>query len=295
MEQILIKFNKKIKGFSKTTIKSLYANSDLEKYEGDLFAQRFSERYLYNHYENGVPSGGRIEYVRLFSIIAIFILIIACINFMNLSTAKASRRLKEIGIRKVVGASRRSLVFQHLAESLLMSFLSLIIATLFIILLLPGFNQITGKELILSFDTNLILSAIAITLITGLIAGSYPALYLSGFNPVTVLKGKLKSSFSELLIRKGLVVFQFTLSAIFIVAVLVIYKQMDLIKTKNLGYNKDNIIHFAVEGNMRKQLASFIARSKKIARRCKCLLHGRRYAGHCWSQRWRHQVGRKRS
>jgi ABC-type antimicrobial peptide transport system permease subunit len=211
-----------------------------------LFLSRFSDGYLYGKYENGVQAGGRIAYVKLFSIIAVFILIIACINFMNLSTARASRRLKEVGIKKVVGASRSALIFQYIGESVLMAFLSLILAVIFISLLLPVFNEITGKQLDLHFNANLILSILGITLLTGLIAGSYPAFYLSSFNPVTVLKGKLSTSFGELWVRKGLVIFQFTLSVIFIAAVLIVYKQLNYIQSKNLGYNRDNIIHFEI-------------------------------------------------
>ena len=212
-----------------------------------LLIRKYSDRYLYGRYENGVQTGGRIEYVRLFSLIAIFILITACINFMNLSTAKASRRLKEVGVKKTLGAGRKTLVFQYLGESLLMTFLSLIMALLIVGLFLPQFNQITGKQLVLNFDATLILSILGITLFTGLISGSYPALYLSGFNPVTVLKGKLNTSACELWTRKGLVVFQFTLSVILIVSVLVVYKQMELVQSKNLGYDKDNIIYFDTE------------------------------------------------
>jgi len=211
-----------------------------------LFVTRFSDRYLYGKYENGQQAGGRIAYVKLFSNIAIFIVIIACINFMNLSTAKASRRLKEVGIKKVVGASRGSMVLQYIGESLMMTFLSLILAVIFIILLLPVFNEVTGKQLNLSLSTSLIISIAGITLLTGLIAGSYPAFYLSGFRPVTILKGKLSTSFGELWIRKGLVVFQFTLSVVFIAAVLIVYRQLNYIQSKNLGYSRDNIIHFEI-------------------------------------------------
>jgi putative ABC transport system permease protein len=211
-----------------------------------LFLTRFSDGHLYGKYENGQPVGGRIAYVKLFSIVAIFILIIACINFMNLSTAKASRRLKEVGIKKVMGASRKMLMLQYIGESLLMTFLSLIIAIVLIILLLPVFNEITGKQLNLYFNAGFIASIVAITLLTGLIAGSYPAFYLSRFSPVTVLKGKLNTSFGELWVRKSLVIFQFTLSVIFIAAVLIVYRQLNLIQSKNLGYNRDNIIHFEI-------------------------------------------------
>lgn len=259
----LHQLNEKIRDFCKLKYKAAHGTDGVE-WQAGIFLQRYSDKYLYNRYENGVQAGGRIEYVRLFSIIAIFILVIACINFMNLSTAKAAGRIKEIGIKKVVGASRRSLVFQYLFESLLMSFLSLLIAIIFITLLLPSFNHITGKQLHLDLHIRLILSVLGITLLTGLIAGSYPALYLSGFNPAVVLKGKLKTSAGELWVRKGLVVFQFALSALFIVSVLVVHKQMKLIQTKNLGYNKDNIISFANEGKLRKGLETFLAELRRM-------------------------------
>ena len=231
-------FNDKVRDF----IKSKDNNSEVT-----LFLQRYSDRYLYGHYENGMPVGGRIEYVELFSIIAIFILVIACVNFMNLSTAKASRRLKEVGIKKAVGVARKTLIFQYLGESILMAFLSLITAILFIVLFLPHFNQITGKQLALNFDIILILSVLGITLITGLIAGSYPALYLSGFSPVAVLKGRLNTSLGEEWTRKGLVIFQFAISVILIVSVLVVYKQIEYVQTKNLGYDRDHVIYFSTE------------------------------------------------
>lgn len=211
-----------------------------------LFIRRFSDQYLYAQYKDGVQAGGRIEYVRLFSIIAVFLLVIACINFMNLSTAKASGRIKEVGIKKVVGAGRTTLILQYLGESVLMSFLSLILALILIALLLPAFNSITGKELAFSFSTQLIVTVISITLVTGLIAGSYPALYISGFKPALVLKGKLKTSAGELWVRKGLVVFQFTLSVIAIIAVITVYRQINYIQTKNIGYNRDNVIDFSI-------------------------------------------------
>ncbi|MBS0027735.1 ABC transporter permease [Chitinophaga sp. 22321] len=212
----------------------------------DLFLTRFSDQYLYGKYENGVQAGGRITYVKIFSIIAALILLIACINFMNLSTARASRRMKEIGIKKVMGASRGTLVMQYIGESMLMSFLSLVLAIIFVILLLPVFNDITGKQLSLHITADMLLAVTGITLLTGLVAGSYPALYLSGFNPVSVLKGKLNTSFGEVMVRKGLVVFQFTLSVVFIAAVLIVYKQLSYIQSKNLGYNRDHLIHFEI-------------------------------------------------
>jgi predicted permease len=211
-----------------------------------LFLTRFSDRYLHDHYENGVQTGGRITYVKLFSIVAAFILIIACINFMNLSTAKAAHRAREVGIKKVVGASRRSLILQYLGESVLLSLLALILAVGLLIFLLPVFNEITGETLILPVNPGMIFTVLGITILTGLLAGSYPAFYLSAFRPVAVLKGKLRTSWSELWTRKGLVVFQFTLSVLFIAAVLIVYRQVEYIQSKNLGYYKDHILHFEI-------------------------------------------------
>lgn len=248
-------FTEKISGFMKT--KDTGSNVT-------LFLQRYSERYLHGTYENGFVTGGRITYVILFTIIAVFILMIACINFMNLSTAKATRRIKEVGIKKAVGAHRSTLIIQYISESMIMSFSSLIIAVLIVDLLLPQFNIITGKALVLTFDPYVILSFTAIAFVTGVVSGSYPALYLSGFNPATVLKGKLSTSFGELLARKGLVIFQFVISIILIVSVLVVYKQIQFVQNKNLGYSKDNILYFVKEGKINSSPETFINEAKKI-------------------------------
>ncbi|HVU54480.1 MAG TPA: FtsX-like permease family protein [Puia sp.] len=228
-------FNRKIVGLIKARV------------EGSttvLWAQRYSDRYLYNHYENGAPDGGRIEYVRMFSLIAVFILVMACINFMNFSTAKAAGRIKETGVKKVIGASRAMLIFQYMGESLILSFLGLLIAMGLVLLLLPQFNRITGKQLSLHFTTGSILVLLGMTVVTGVLSGSYPAIYLSRHRPAVILRNNIKNSLSGILVRKGLVVFQFTLSAIFILSVLVIYRQMRLIQTKNLGYNREHVIYF---------------------------------------------------
>ena len=234
-----------------------------------LFAKPYSESYLWGSYENGKLAGGRISYVKLFSIIAVFILLIACINFMNLSTAKATRRLKEIGVKKAIGASRQSLILQYLAESVFMAFLSLLVALVLVVLFLPQFNSITGKQLSLSPDVNLVLMALGITFFTGIISGSYPALYLSGFSPLSILKGsgagsRGNSNFGELLARKGLVVFQFTLSVVLIVAVLVVYRQIEYVQNKSLGYNQDNIIYFQREGIIKEKQETFLAELNNI-------------------------------
>ena len=230
-----------------------------------VFAARFSDLYLHNNYGKNAAGGGRIQFVKLFSLLAIFVLVIACINFMNLSTAKASRRLKEIGIKKVVGADRKQLIFQFLSESLMLTLCATVFAVGLALLLLPAFNRITGKQIDLHFDTTIVMYFIAIVLCTGLLAGSYPSLYLSRFNPLTVLKGKLNTSIAELLSRKGLVVFQFTLSTILIVSVIVINQQIQFIQNTDAGYNKNSILRFSAEGNIRGKEEGFITQLKNIA------------------------------
>jgi putative ABC transport system permease protein len=231
------------------------------------FIQRYSDIYLYGRYEAGVQSGGRIDYVRLFSLIALFILVIACINFMNLSTAKAAGRAKEVGIKKVVGAGRGTLIFQFLGESIGMAFASLLLAICWVSLVLPAFNNLTAKQLSLyHLDIGFVLSALGITLFTGLVAGSYPALYLSGFKPILVLKGKLRTAAGEVLVRKGLVVFQFTISIVLIVAVGVVYRQIAYIQTKPLGYDRDHVISIDKEGRLAdlQQQNTFLAEARRI-------------------------------
>ncbi|OKS87563.1 ABC transporter permease [Mucilaginibacter polytrichastri] len=248
-------FNKKIAGMVTKN------NGDTTR---SAFVTRFSYNYLHNTFNHGSRVGDRLAYVKLFSLIAIFILIIACINFMNLSTAKASGRMKEVGIKKVVGAARGQLITQFLSESLLMALLTMLIAIAVTWLLLPQFNQLTGKQIRLEFDAPLLMMLIAITLFTGLASGSYPALYLSKFKPLAILKGKLSSSFAELLARNGLVVFQFTLSVMLIVAVLVVYKQIQYIQSTKPGYDKDNVIRFDSEGKLQGNEDNFTAQLKNI-------------------------------
>ena len=163
---------------------------------------------------------------------------------MNLSTAKAASRVKEIGIKKAIGAERKTLILQYLGESVLMTILSLIVATLIVFLLLPQFNELTQKNLDFHFSIAFCLVLVGITLFTGLLSGSYPALYLSGFKPALVLKGRFTNPVAEKITRKGLVVFQFSLSIIFIVSVIVLYKQIGYIENKNLGFDKNNVVYF---------------------------------------------------
>ncbi|MEN0050157.1 MAG: ABC transporter permease, partial [Bacteroidota bacterium] len=229
-----------------------------------LEAVNYGDLYLNGIYENGKVAGGRIEYVRLFSIIAFFILLIACVNFMNLSTAKASKRLKEIGVKKIIGAKRQTLIAQFLSESCALAFLSLAIALSLVWLLLPVFSQVAGKEITLAFSPNLVLSLLSITLFSGLLAGSYPALYLSGFQPSRAFKNKATKNSGESWVRKGLVVFQFTISTVLIVAVLIVNQQIDYVQTQNLGYDKENIIEFGLEGQAKEKLTTFLAEVNQL-------------------------------
>ena len=220
-------------------------------YYCDLALQPFNEWYLHNDISDGKPSGGRIEYVNLFSIIAVFILLIACINFMNLTTARSIKRAREIGVRKAIGAARGSLIKQFITESLLITTVAVCASLLIIILLLPFFNQITGKQISLPFAQLLFwLKLAVITLITGLISGSYPALFLSSFKPVSVLKGALKLDTGVIMFRKGLVVFQFVLSVVMITGTIIISRQISFIESKNLGYDKDNLVYMMSEGEL---------------------------------------------
>lgn len=212
-----------------------------------LFIQPYADRYLFGQYENGVPSGGRIEYVRLFATIAVFILFIACINFMNLFTARASRRIKEAGIKKTIGAKTRTLVFQYLAESFLMAFLSMAVAVLIVDLIVVPFGTITGKSLDFTLDKGTMFTIGGVTLFTALLAGSYPALFLSGFRPAEVLKGKIETSAIHVWARTGCVIFQFVISVVLIVCSWVVYKQVEFVQARNLGYNRDQVIYFNVE------------------------------------------------
>jgi putative ABC transport system permease protein len=224
----------------------------------ELAFQPYSEKYLHSNFKDGYLSGGRIEYVNLFSIIAVFILLIACINFMNLATARSAKRAKEVGIRKVVGALRSTLIAQFIGEAVLLTFLSIIIAIIITALALPAFNQLTGKQLSLPFNQPTFwLTILGLIFITGFVAGSYPALFLSSLKPVRVLKGSLKFSWSASFFRKALVVFQFAMSVFLIIAMIVVYKQLNYIQTKNLGYDRDNLIYIPVEGDLVKNYEAF--------------------------------------
>jgi len=217
----------------------------------ELALQPYNDLYLHGNFIDGKIDGGRIEYVRLFSIVALFIVLIACINFMNLSTARSVKRAREIGVRKVVGAERSVLIKQFMGESMLVTLIAMGIAILLLIVLLPAFNQVTQKQIELPFNRPIFWMGLAIiALVTGLVSGSYPALFLSSFNPVKVLKGTLKLGSGVTLFRKGLVVFQFVLSIFLIIGTIIISKQINYIQTKNLGYDRENLVYVPIDGDL---------------------------------------------
>lgn len=259
-------FNHKLNALIKTKHSGL---------ESSLFAQPFTDTYLYDRYENGRPVGGRIAYLRLFSIIGLSILLIACINFMIVSTAKASTRTKAIGVKKTMGAHRSHLAFQYLIESTSITVIALMISLFMVWVLLPEFNQLSDKAISLELSKESILSLLAISLITGLLAGSYPALYLSGFSPVKALKGQITRSLNGQLTRRALVIFQFAVSTILIVTVIVVSRQINLIQSKDLGFEKENLIWFTMgkldatsennaEGLTRERIEAFLQLIKNV-------------------------------
>jgi putative ABC transport system permease protein len=211
---------------------------------------------LRSDFEEGKQSGGRIQYVRMFSTIAWIILLIACINFMNLATARSEKRAREVGVRKVLGAPKRVLISQFIGEAIFMSFVSVIIAILLMYLLLPVFNTIVAKHLTIGLNKpQHIYSLVAIAVICGLVAGSYPALYLSSFNPIMVFKGFNLKGTAPVYIRKGLVILQFTISIFLIIGTIVIYQQIQHVKNRELGYNKANLIQTGLRGDMQKNFS----------------------------------------
>ncbi len=235
-------FNQQIEGYLMTKLKDV-------PFSVHLSIRPYADKYLYNQYEGATLVGGRIAYVRLFSITALIILIIACINFMNLSTAQASKKMKEIGVKKVIGASRQNLIWQFLNASILLTGISFLLALGIVYYLLPYFNVLTAKTLYLDINLPLVLSLLGLLLLTGFVAGSYPAIYLSALQPVTVLKGKLFTSSGEEWTRKGLVIFQFVLSVILLVSVFIIDQQLDYIQNKHLGYDRDHVLSFKMASN----------------------------------------------
>jgi len=225
------------------------------KYNPQLFLQPMSKWHLYSEFKNGVNVGGAIQYVWLFGIIGVFVLLLACINFMNLSTARSEKRAKEVGIRKAIGSLRGQLIYQFFCESLLIAVLAFAFSVTLVILILPYFNSIAGKQLAILWNNPLFWTAgVAFTLFTGIVAGSYPALYLSSFKPEKVLKGAFKAGRFAALPRKVLVVVQFAVSVVLIIGTIIVFKQIEFAKNRPIGYSRDGLVNIEVtNGDLGKQ------------------------------------------
>ena len=232
----------------------------------EVFLHSIKNWRLYSSFENGKIAGGRIEYVQLFAVIAGFILLIACINFMNLATARSEKRIKEVGIRKTIGARRSALVIQFLGESTLVAAFALALAIVFTELALPSFNQLTGKELFIQYNSPVYwMIGVGFVFFTGLLAGSYPAFYLSSFQPVKVLKGTYLAGRTAVLPRKILVVVQFTFSIALIISTIIVYQQIQYAKDRKQGYDKEHLLYHFFTGNTDKNYE--LIKSKLLEKR----------------------------
>lgn len=242
--QIMIELDEPASAVSvESNIKDLLTKNGQDDIKREFFIHPLEKWRLYSTFENGIASGGRSDYVQLFTAIAFLIILIACINFMNLATARSEKRAREVGIRKSVGSGRKELIFQFLGESLFISFISYAIAILISLLLLPFYNNLVDKQLFLDFSSSQFwIFSLIIIFVTGLVSGSYPAFYLSSFQPVKVLKGKVSVGKNTSTPRKVLVILQFGFSIILIIGTIVIIKQIQLAKDRALGYNQEKLI-----------------------------------------------------
>jgi putative ABC transport system permease protein len=231
-------------------------NSPNDKGISEYFAFPMSKWRLYGEFKDGKNTGGMIEYVRLFSIIAAIILLIACVNFMNLSTARSERRAKEVGIRKTLGSGKKQLMLQFFFESTILTVLAFTLSVLAVFLVMPMFNQLVGKNLSLDITTPVFwVIALGILVFTGVIAGSYPALYLSSFNPVKVLKGTFLAGEKAVLPRNILVVGQFVMSILLISCTLIVYQQIQHVKNRDIGYDPSNLIMISSSEDIQRNFA----------------------------------------
>jgi putative ABC transport system permease protein len=231
-------------------IKNVLYQHSKDASKPDLFLFPMHQWHLYSEFKNGVNAGGRIEFVWLFGIIGIFVLLLACINFMNLSTARSEKRAKEVGIRKAIGSVRGQLIAQFFSESLLVVMLAFILSIGLVILALPFFNDVADKEMSILWTNPLFwLAGIGFTLFTGLIAGSYPALYLSSFQPVKVLKGTIRLGRFAAMPRKVLMVMQFTVSVTLIIGTIVVFRQVIFAKNRPVGYSRDGLMMIPLTTN----------------------------------------------
>ncbi len=231
-------------------LKALFLAKQDEK-NMDLFAYPFAELRLHDQFKNGKPNGGIIDIIMLLSIIAAFVLLIACINFMNLATARSEQRAREVGVRKVLGASRSRIIVQFISEALILSFLALALGIVLANLALPAFMRLSGNYFTPDYtDWHVWLLLLALGVVTGLVAGSYPAFYLSHFKPVLVLKKMMNKEKGGSLLRRSLVTFQFIISIFLIIATIVISKQIDYLEQRPLGYDADNLIDISANGSL---------------------------------------------
>jgi putative ABC transport system permease protein len=227
--------------------------ADEKRYNPIVFLHPMSKWHLYSDFKNGVNVGGRISNVWLFGTIGGFVLILACINFMNLSTARSEKRAKEVGIRKAIGSVRKQLITQFFSESVLIAALAFLFSIMLVFLILPSFNSIADKQIILPwFSAQFWLLGLAFTLITGLLAGCYPALFLSSFEPVKTLKGTFRVGRYASIPRKVLVVLQFTISTTLIIGTIVVYQQISFAQNRPIGYSKDGLISISASEEIHK-------------------------------------------
>ena len=225
-------------------VKLHHVNAVLAKKKPALFLQPMNKWHLYDEFKNGINTGGRIQYVWLFGIIGVFVLLLACINFMNLSTARSEKRAREVGIRKAIGSLRSQLIYQFFSESLLCVFLAFLISLLLVELSLPFFNDVADKQMSILWNNPLFwMLSIGFSLITGLITGSYPAFYLSSFKPIKVLKGSFRVGRFAAIPRKLLVVLQFTVSVILIIGTIVVFRQIQFAKNRPVGYSRNGLVY----------------------------------------------------
>ncbi len=242
-----------------------YINDPKGNVKYELGIQPFGDGYLHSEFRNGVPSGGRIEYVRIFSLVAFFILFIACINFMNLTTAHSVKRSKEIGVRKVAGALRGGLIKQFLGEAVFVAVLSVVSALVLVYALSPMFGDLTGRAVHVPVSDPVFWLYIAgLVLVTGILAGSYPALYLSSMKPINILKGSKKASNGSGLFRKSLVVFQFVLSIAFIIGAITITRQLSYVENMSLGFDRENLLYVTLDGNLPMRYELFKQRALQV-------------------------------
>ncbi|WP_448103671.1 ABC transporter permease [Pedobacter panaciterrae] len=232
-------------------IKGIYKRN-WKNSENEGLMHPLSKWHLYDKFENGKSTGGKIDQIRIFIVLAFCILLIACVNFMNLSTARSEKRSREVGVRKAIGSSRKSLIGQFLMESMVLSLIGMLVAFTLIEISLPYFNNLLNIQLVINYqDWKFWSTLLGLTIITGFIAGSYPAFYLSSFEPVKVLKGFAAIGGSSLSVRRVLVVFQFVFAACLIVCTGVIYQQLNFIKNKPIGYDRNGLIEIPVQGNLK--------------------------------------------